>query len=255
MISIPRGYGFRSGIGATVEDGTQEDWTGVSPNGRQYRSAITGQINDLQGSDYWAMRKELPNKLSVAEDLKVPDVWTADGKANIKAFSDEALGLTQRKTTAKGEIPIAHKIVPQERTLNRLDEQEEQLRKAYKAGEIDEQEMESLLFALDQKRERAWKSRCKALGIPLDTPEDSEDEYHAGSVAPEREETPYLVWKSKGKNDDWLKDGNMFVVGYERLREWWDSLRNKEVRFSFDKQKASPYVGFAVIAFSLWVIF
>ena len=28
MISIPRGYGFRSGVGATVDDGTQEDWEG-----------------------------------------------------------------------------------------------------------------------------------------------------------------------------------------------------------------------------------
>ena len=69
MISIPRGYGFRSGIGATVEDGTQDDWTGVSPNGRQYRSAITGQINDLQGSNYWHMRKELPDRLSTASEI------------------------------------------------------------------------------------------------------------------------------------------------------------------------------------------
>jgi hypothetical protein len=30
MISIPRGYGFRSGVGATVEDGTQDDWSGVN---------------------------------------------------------------------------------------------------------------------------------------------------------------------------------------------------------------------------------
>lgn len=69
MISIPRGYGFRSGIGATVEDGTQEDWTNISPNGRQVRSAITGQINDLSGASYWEMRKELPDRLSTASEI------------------------------------------------------------------------------------------------------------------------------------------------------------------------------------------
>jgi len=240
----------RSGIGEQYLGEAYEDIDGLTPNGKQWINPLTKETRDLSGANYWHLRKTLNS-----DEVVKPDVWTVDGKANIAGFTDEALGLNQKKTTAKREIPIAHKIVPQERTLDRLDEQEEQLRKVYKAGEIDEQEMERLLFALDQKRERAWKSRCKALGIPLDTPEDSEDEYHAGSVAPEREETPYLVWKSKGRNDDYLKDGNVFIIGCERLKRGLNPLRNKNVGFSFDKQKASPYVGFAVIAFSLWVIF
>lgn len=47
-----------------------DDWTGLSQNGRQFRSEITGQINDLSGANYWHMRKELPDKLSSAEEVR-----------------------------------------------------------------------------------------------------------------------------------------------------------------------------------------
>lgn len=47
-----------------------DDWSGLSQNGRQYRSDVTGQINDLSGANYWHMRKELPDKLSVAESVR-----------------------------------------------------------------------------------------------------------------------------------------------------------------------------------------
>ena len=246
MISIPRGYGFRSGVGATVEDGTQEDWTGISPNGRQYRSAITGQINDLQGSDYWAMRKELPNKLSVAVELPTDNVWTADGKANIKAFSDEALGLTQKKSPRAKHIPIAHQIVPQEKTLDRLDKQEADLYKAFEKQEISEEEFKQLIFALEQKRHRAWKSRCKALGVDPDVEEEYEE------IPSEWQERAEIVGKNRTEKRDWWEGGNVFILTHKKLEDIVKSVVNKKL--SVDKEKLSPYIGGVVLSFITFVI-
>lgn len=245
MISVPRGYGFRSGVGATVEDGTQEDWMGVSPNGRQYRSAITGQINDLQGSDYWAMRKELPNKLSVAGELPTDKVWTKDGKANIAGFTDEALGLNQKKTPAKKTIPIAHQIVPQEKTLDRLDKQEVELYKAFENEEIIEEEFKQLIFALEQKRHRAWKSRCKALGVD---PDESADE----EMLPEWQDREEIVGKNNVEKRDWWEGGNVFILTHNKLRDVVKSALNKKI--SVDKEKLSPYIGGVVLSFITFVI-
>ena len=249
MISIPRGYGFRSGVGATVEDGTQDDWSGVSPNGRQYRSAITGQINDLQGSAYWAMRKELPNKLSVADELPTDNVWTADGKANIKAFSDEALGLTQKKTPAKKTVPIAHQIVPQEKTLDRLDKQEAELYKAFENEEISEEEFRQLIYALEQKRHRAWKARCKALGISSDDdPDESTDE----EMLPEWQDRAEIVGENNVEKRDWWEGGNVFILTHKKLKDVVKSVVNKKL--SVDKEKLSPYIGGVVLSFITFVI-
>ena len=249
MISIPRGYGFRSGIGAMCEDGTQDDWTGISPNGRQYRSAITGQINDLQGSAYWAMRKELPNKLSVADELPTDNVWTKDGKANVKAFSDEALGLSQKKTPAKKTIPIAHQIVPQEKTLDRLDKQEAELYKAFENEEISEGEFKQLIFALEQKRHRAWKARCKALGISSDDdPDESIDE----EMLPEWQDRPEIVGKNNVEKRDWWEGGNVFILTHKKLKNVVKSVVNKKL--SVDKEKLSPYIGGVVLSFITIVI-
>lgn len=241
MISIPRRYGFRSGIGATVEGGTQDDWTGISPNGRQYRSAITGHLSDLQGSAYWAMRKELPNKLSVADELPTDNVWTKDGKANVKAFSDEALGLSQKKTPAKKTIPIAHQIVPQEKTLDRLDKQEAELYKAFEKQKISEEEFKQLIYALEQKRHRAWKSRCKALGIDSDVEEDEE-------MLPEWQDKAEIVWKNNAEKRDWWEGGNVFILTHKKLKD----VVNKKM--SIDKEKLSPYIGGVVLSFITFVI-
>jgi len=245
MISIPRGYGFRSGVGATCEDGAQEDWTGTSPNGRQYRSAITRQVTDLQGSDYWSMRKELPNKLSVAGELPTDKVWTKDGKPNIKAFSDEALGLNQKKTPAKKSIPIAHQIVPQEKTLDRLDKQEAELYKAFENEEISEEEFKQLIFALEQKRQRAWKSRCKALGVDPDVEEDEE-------MLPEWQDKPEIVGENNVEKRDWWEGGNVFILTHNKLKDIVKSVVNKKI--SVDKEKLRPYIGGVVLSFITFVI-
>lgn len=181
---------------------------------------------------------------------EVVPLYDQYGNANIAAFSDEALGLNQKKTPSKKEIPIAHKIIPQERTLNRLDEQEKELYKAFEEEKISEEEFKNLNYALEVKRSRAWKARCKALGIPEEYSEEMEEE----NIASEWNDLPYFVGKSRGKNDDWWRNGNVFIIGWERLKEGWNSLRNKKVRFSFDKEKLRPYIGGVVLSFITFVI-
>ena len=246
MISIPRGYGFRSGIGATCEDGIQDEWEEVSANGRQFRSAITRQVTDLQGSDYWAMRKELPNKLSIAGELPTDKVWTKDGKPNIKAFSDEALGLNQKKAPAKKTVPIAHQIVPQEKTLDRLDKQEAELYKAFENEEISEGEFKQLIFALEQKRHRAWKARCKALGVDPDVEEEYEE------MPSEWQERAEIVGKNNVEKRDWWEGGNVFILTHKKLKDIVKSVVDKKL--SVDKEKLSPYIGGVVLSFITFVI-
>ena len=241
MISIPRGYGFRSGVGATVEDGTQEDWEGLSRNGRQWRNPLTREVRNLSGSAYWELRKA-----KSADEIIKPDVWTKDGKPNIKAFSDEALGLNQKKAPAKKTVPIAHQIVPQEKTLDRLDKQEAELYKAFENEEISEKEFKQLIFALEQKRHRAWKSRCKALGVDPDVEEEYEE------MPSEWQERAEIVGKNNVEKRDWWEGGNVFILTHKKLKDVVKSMVNKKL--SVDKEKLSPYIGGVVLSFITFVI-
>jgi hypothetical protein len=191
------------------------------------------------------MRKELPNKLSVAGELPTDKVWTKDGKPNIKAFSDEALGLNQKKTPAKKTIPIAHQIVPQEKTLDRLDKQEAELYRAFENEEISEEEFKQLIFALEQKRHRAWKSRCKALGVDPDAEEDEE-------MLPEWQDRAEIVGKNIVEKREWWEGGNVFILTHNKLKDIVKSVVNKKM--SVDKEKLSPYIGGVVLSFITFVI-
>lgn len=81
----------RSGIGEaftgeTYKGHTWQDIGGVSPNGRQYMSEVTGQPNNLSGSAYWEMRKDLPDMLDsatviTAESYKTPSYYHQPKKA------------------------------------------------------------------------------------------------------------------------------------------------------------------------------
>lgn len=146
----------RSGIGDTNIQGTWEDWDGLSPNGRQYKSAITQETRNLSGADYWHARKaDYPKQ--------EPETWIK-GKANIAAFR-EAEPVKQQKPKRS----IASKILPQYYTLERLDVQQKELDKEHEAGNIDHEEYAELCYALNVKKERTVKSLNKALGI-VDTP-------------------------------------------------------------------------------------
>lgn len=91
------------------------------------------------------------------------ELFLKNGHANTALFAEP-----EAPKKPKKPVPIAHQIIPQHRTLNRLDQQELSLHKAYKNEEVSLEEYEELLYALDQKRERAFRSVNKALGRPLD---------------------------------------------------------------------------------------
>lgn len=230
----------RSGVGEQYLGEAYEDIDGLTPNGRQWINPLTKETRNISGANYWHMRKSLS-----ADEIIKPDVWTADGKANIKAFSDEALGLTQKKTPAKKTIPIAHQIVPQEKTLDRLDKQEAGLYNAFEKQEISEEEFKQLIYALEQKRHRAWKSRCKALGVDPDVEEDEE-------MPPEWQDRPEIVGKNNVEKRDWWEGGNVFILTHKRLKEGLKSALNKKM--SVDKEKLSPYIGGVVLSFITFVI-
>lgn len=230
----------RSGVGEQYLGEAYEDIDGLTPNGRQWINPLTKETRNLSGANYWHMRKSLS-----ADEIIKPDVWTADGKANIKAFSDEALGLTQKKAATKKTIPIAHQIVPQEKTLDRLDKQEAELYKAFENEEISEGEFKQLIFALEQKRHRAWKSRCKALGIAADAEEDEE-------MLPEWQDRVEIVGKDNVEKRDWWEGGNVFILTHKKLKDVVKSVVDKKL--SVDKEKLSPYIGGVVLSFVAFVI-
>lgn len=233
----------RSGVGDSFTGETYEDIEGLTPNGRQWINPLTKETRNLSGANYWHLRKSLNS----GEVVK-PDVWTVDGKANIASFSDEALGLDQKKTQAKKEIPIAHKIVPQERTLDRLDEQQKELYKAFEEEKISEGEFKNLIYALEVKRSRVWKARCKALGIP----EEMEDECEEENIASEWDDLPYFVGKNSSENGDWWRNGNVFILTHKKIKDVVKSVVNKKI--SVDKEKLSPYIGGVVLSFITFVI-
>lgn len=230
----------RSGVGEQYLGEAYEDIDGLTPNGRQWINPLTKETRNLSGANYWHMRKSLS-----ADEIIKPNVWTADGKPNIKAFSDEALGLNQKKAPTKRTIPIAHQIVPQEKTLDRLDRQEAELYKAFENEEISEGEFKQLIFALEQKRHRAWKSRCKALGVD---PDESTDE----EMLPEWQDRPEIVGKNNTEKRDWLEGGNVFILTHKKLKNVVKSALNKKI--SFDKEKLSPYIGGVVLSFITFVV-
>lgn len=154
----------RSGYGDQTILGNYDDWAGLSLNGRQVKNELTNETRNLSGADYWHARK------SIKPEEITPKVWV-NGKPNIKAFAD----IEAPKKTKKS-VPIAHQITPQQRSLDKLDQQELSLHKAYKNEEVSLEEYDELLYALDQKRERAFKSLCKALGRQ----ETSEYDYPVG---------------------------------------------------------------------------
>src|SRR3990167_2338781 len=98
--------------------------------------------------------EQIGNRLKESTEL-----FLKNGQANTALFAEPE---APKKT--KKPIPIAHQITPQQRSLDKLDQQELSLHKAYKNEEVSLEEYEELLYALDQKRERAFKSLCKALG-------------------------------------------------------------------------------------------
>jgi hypothetical protein len=84
-------------------------------------------------------------------------------KANLEAYKD--VEETNSKTKAGPKKNIKEQIIPSARTLNRLDEQERELYKAFENKEISLEDFTECVTALEQKRALAFKSYCRATGI------------------------------------------------------------------------------------------
>lgn len=143
---------FRSGTGGTYSGSTWEDWDGISPNGRQYRNAITQETRNLSGAEYWVARKsDYPSQY--------PETWK-DGKANIEAFKEEPA----KKGRQKKEIPLEYRLFPQQRRFDNLEALIKEVEDKYLDGQMNDEEFSLAMDNLEVKLERAWYLLCKAKG-------------------------------------------------------------------------------------------
>lgn len=133
----------RSGIGDRNIQGTHDDWDGLSMNGRQYRNAVTQEIRNLSGADYWFTRKaDYPDQ--------EPETWV-NGKANIAAFKEaQAKPKAAKKTSAFDSIMLA------DRNYSRLCGLSEQLDQEFDAGQIDLESWAAARRNIDQRLAKAW---------------------------------------------------------------------------------------------------
>ena len=157
----------RSGIGDTNLQGTWEDWDGLSPNGRQYKNAITQETRNLSGQEYWNARKaDYPKQ--------EPEVWK-NGMANIKAFGDPVTATTKaptKKKTAFQSISLADSNY--ERLCGLSDALDTQLDN----GELSFEDWTYARRQIDERLAKAWSRLCKCRGWnesgePLDNSLDS----------------------------------------------------------------------------------
>ena len=138
----------RSGIGDTNIQGTWEDWDGLSPNGRQYKNAITQETRNLTGQEYWNARKaDYPSQET--------DVWK-DGKANIAGFSDT---VSKPKTTKK--VDAFSSIMLADRNYSRLCGLSEQLDVELDQGLIDLESWAAARRNIDNRLTKAWERVLK----------------------------------------------------------------------------------------------
>ncbi len=84
------------------------DWEGLAPNGRQWKSPITGTVQNLSGSDYWHLRKQLPNKLDSASEIrwdtyKTPAYYHL--KREEKPAEEQEENISQKTLDTKHPIP------------------------------------------------------------------------------------------------------------------------------------------------------
>ena len=163
---------FTATLVSTATETNTDRYPAEAVEGRSLRHYLIGSWSNADEYDYSGeqlMGDRTPGR-SVEIDKVMPHVLP-NGKANLERYRDAPE--KQAKAIPK---TIKEKIVPQEATLDKLDAQEIELHQAYERAEVDDETFDQLLYALRQKRERAWKSRCKALGLPTEE-EDYSDGY------------------------------------------------------------------------------
>ena len=147
---------FRSGTGGQYSGNTWEDWTGLSPNGRQYRNAITNETRNLSGSAYWHARKaDNPHMFSQA----LPNHFKANGSANIAAYIEP-----EKPKSRKKEEPLEYKLYPQQKAYDKLEAFVQDIERKYLNLEISDDEYTEAMDVLEPKLAKAWTALCKAKG-------------------------------------------------------------------------------------------
>lgn len=92
--------------------------------------------------------------------------FKANGAANIQRYSDDSLTPKKVPTTDK-ETELEYKLFPQQKTLDKIDVWEKEVEAKYLI-DGDYEAYCSAKNALSLKRQRAWKSLCKAKGWALE---------------------------------------------------------------------------------------
>jgi hypothetical protein len=207
----------RSGIGDTNIQGTWEDWDGLSPNGRQYKNAITQETRNLSGQEYWNARKA--DYLS-----QETEVWK-DGKANIAGFADS---LAKPKATKK---PSAfNSIMLADRNYSRLCGLSEQLDQELDAGQIDLESYCAARKNIDQRLAKAWARVQRERGWEgQDEPFELERypseglEFTLDPDAPRRLSVDLGIIPKESVFSN-LSDGNSFKIFYAQVLTGYKAL-------------------------------
>lgn len=153
----------RSGIGDTNIQGTWEDFDGLSPNGRQYKNAITQECRNLSGSDYWFARKaDYPKQ--------EPETWV-NGKANVNAFRDTP---SKPPTKPKAKRSAFQLACLSDNNYERLQRISESLDDDLESGVLSVDDWQYAKKNLQPRLDRAWKKIAQNRGWDEDEQEIEE---------------------------------------------------------------------------------
>ncbi len=119
---------------------------------RQY---LIGSWNNADQYDYSG--EQLMGSRHAGRSVCVDHILP-NGKANLSRYGD--IDEKPKKKT----IPITHKIIPQQKTLDRLEAMQKELEDEYSNGRIELTEYLQLSAVLEKKLDRAYQLLEKALG-------------------------------------------------------------------------------------------
>jgi hypothetical protein len=196
----------RSGIGDRNIQGTHDDWDGLSMNGRQYRNAVTQEIRNLSGADYWFTRKaDYPDQ--------EPETWV-NGKANIAAFKEAQ---TKPKAPAKKKS-VLDSILLADRNYTRLCGLSEQLDTELDQGLIDLESWAAARRNIDNRLEKAW-ARVQRERCWDDQPEELPELSFSLEACTEQRRGFKIDYSVLSVDSVFsgLKDENLFKIGYTKL--------------------------------------
>lgn len=141
----------RSGIGDANIQCTWEDWDGLSPNGRQYKNAITQETRNLSGQEYWNARKaDYPG-----QEL---EVWK-NGVANVKAYAEQYTNKNKTKPPSAFD-----KVCSADKAYERLMTLSDQLDEQLNDEEISFSDWTYARKQIDKKLDNAWQKLCSLRG-------------------------------------------------------------------------------------------